>query len=65
MIYKYVDTLNIDDDVVLSRIIVSALSVQGVKDVKDVTINGKKENVEVKSDEKGELRSPPEIFVED
>lgn len=65
MIYQYVDAQNIDDDVVLSRIIVSALSVQGVKDVKDVTINGKKENVEVKSDEKGELRTPPEIFVED
>jgi hypothetical protein len=50
--------------VILSRIIKSALSVQGVRDVRDVTINGRKENIEVKSDEKGELRTL-EILMED
>jgi len=64
LIRQYLGTLNIDEDVVLSHIIKSALSVQGVRDVRDVTINDRKENVEVKSDEKGELRTL-EIFLED
>ena len=49
---------------VLSRIIKSVLNVQGIRDVRDVTINGNKENVEMKLDEKGELRTL-EIFLED
>ncbi|HLB69443.1 MAG TPA: baseplate J/gp47 family protein [Candidatus Methanoperedens sp.] len=63
MIREYIDSLSIDEDVVRSQIIKAALSVQGVKDVHDVTINGKKENIEVRSDEKAELRSPPEIYT--
>lgn len=64
MVREYLSTLNIDEDIVLSRIIKSVLSVQGVRDVKNVTINGSKENVEMKLDEKGELRTL-EIFLED
>ena len=64
MIREYLSTLNIDEDVVLSRIIKSVLNVQGIRDVRDVTINGNKENVEMKLDEKGELRTL-EIFLED
>ena len=64
MIREYLSTLNIDEDVVLSRIIKSVLNVQGIRDVRDVTINGNKENVEMKLDEKGELRTL-EIFMED
>ena len=64
MIREYLSTLNIDEDVILSRIIKSVLNVQGIRDVRDVTINGSKENVEMKLDEKGELRTL-EIFLED
>lgn len=64
MISEYLGTLNIDEDVVLSRIITSVLGVSGIRDVRDVTINTRKENVEIKLDEKGELRSL-EIFLED
>jgi len=63
-IRQYLGTLNIDDDVIVSSIIKSALMVQGVRDVQDVTINGKKENIEVKSDEKGELRNL-QLFTEE
>jgi uncharacterized phage protein gp47/JayE len=57
MVRQYLDTLSINDNVILSHIIKSALGVQGVKDLRDVTINGRKENVVVRSDQKGELRS--------
>lgn len=64
LVQQYLGTLNIDEDVILSRIIKSALSVEGIRDVRDVTINGVKDNVEVKSDEKGELRTL-DIFIEE
>jgi uncharacterized phage protein gp47/JayE len=64
MVQQYLSKLNINEDVVLSRIVKSALSVQGVRDVHDITINDKKGNVEVKTDEKGEIRTL-EIFVGD
>jgi hypothetical protein len=57
-------TLNIGDDIILSRIINSAMSIQGVKDVRDASINGVKGNVAVRPDEKGEFRKL-EIFVGD
>jgi len=63
-IRQYIEALAIDDDVVLSRIIKSVLGVQGIRDVRDVTINDRSENIEVRFDEKGELRSL-EIFVGD
>jgi hypothetical protein len=50
--------------VVLNRIIQAALSVQGVRDVKDVTINKTKGNVDIRMDERGDLRIL-ELFVED
>ncbi|MCE8426290.1 MAG: baseplate J/gp47 family protein [Candidatus Methanoperedens sp.] len=64
MIRQYLGAMNIDDDVIHSQIIKSALGVQGVKDVHDVTINGKKENLVTNPDEKGEFRTL-EIFLED
>ena len=64
MIRQYLGSLNIDEDVILSRIIKAALGVEGIRDVRDVTINDRKENIEMKADEKGELRTL-EIFVED
>lgn len=60
---NYLGTLNIGDDVLLSKIIESALSVTGVKDAKEVAINEKKENALIKEDEKGEYRVL-EIFLE-
>ena len=63
IISQHLSTLNIDDDVILNHIIKSALSIQGVKDVKGITINDIKGNVEMKPDEKAELRSL-EIFIE-
>ncbi len=60
---NYLGTLNIGDDVLISKIIESALSVTGVKDAKEVTINEKKENALIKEDEKGEYRVL-EIFLE-
>jgi len=60
---NYLGTLNIGDDVIVSRIIESALSINGVKDARDITINDKKENVPIKEDEKGEYRTL-EIFLE-
>jgi uncharacterized phage protein gp47/JayE len=63
-IRKYLATLNIDDDVILSQIIKSALIVQGIRDVREVTINDKRENIVIKTDEKSELRTL-EIFIED
>lgn len=62
-IRNYLGTLNIGDDVIVSRIIESALSVTGIKDAREITINDKKENVRIKEDEKGEYRTL-EIFLE-
>jgi uncharacterized phage protein gp47/JayE len=62
-IRQHLGSLNIDEDVILSQIINSALSVQGIRDVRDVTINGLKDNVDVGADEKAELRTL-EIFLE-
>lgn len=62
MVRQYLSTLNIDDDVMLSMIIKSALSVQGVRDVYDITVNGSKENLLIEIGGKGELRSL-EIFM--
>ncbi len=58
---NYLGTLNIGDDVIVSRIIESALSVSGIKDSREVTINDKKENVPIKEDEKGEYRTLEDI----
>ena len=55
-IRNHIATLNIDDDVMLSHIVKSALNVQGIKDVHNIMINGKNQKVEVKFDEKVELR---------
>jgi uncharacterized phage protein gp47/JayE len=60
---NYLGTLNIGDDVFISKIIEAALSVTGVKDARDVTINDRKENALIKEDEKGEYRVL-EIFLE-
>ncbi|MDD1683928.1 MAG: baseplate J/gp47 family protein [Methanoregula sp.] len=63
-IRKYLGTLNIDDDVIRSQIIRRALNIPGIRDVRDVTVNDKKENIEISTDQKGELRIL-EIFVEE
>jgi uncharacterized phage protein gp47/JayE len=60
---KYMASLEIGDDVVISRIIEAAMSVSGVKDAREVTINDKPENIKVKRDEKGDCRLL-EIFME-
>lgn len=60
---KYLASLEIGDDVVISRIIEAAVSVSGVKDVREVTINDKPENIKIKRDEKGDCRLL-EIFME-
>jgi uncharacterized phage protein gp47/JayE len=57
LVRNYFGTLNIDDDVILNHIIKSVLSIEGVRDVRDVTINGIKGNIEMKNDEKCELRT--------
>jgi uncharacterized phage protein gp47/JayE len=64
LVREYFDTLNIDDDVILSRIIKSVLGVEGVRDVRDVTINSITGNAKIKPDEKSELRTL-EIFIGD
>jgi len=59
----YLGSLQINENVILNRLIKLALSVQGIRDVKDITIvkvkeNIKlKENIEVEMDEKVVLRS--------
>jgi uncharacterized phage protein gp47/JayE len=59
----YLSSLQINENVILNRLIKLALSVQGVRDVKDISIvkvkeNIKlKENIEVEMDEKVVLRS--------
>lgn len=63
-IRNYLSRLEINETVVLNRIIQAALSVPGVRDVKDVTINKTRGNVEIRMDERGELRIL-ELFVED
>jgi uncharacterized phage protein gp47/JayE len=63
-IRKYLATLNIDDDVILSQIIKAVLVITGIRDVREVSINDKKENLAIKTDEKAELRIL-EIFVEE
>ncbi|BAI60393.1 conserved hypothetical protein [Methanocella paludicola SANAE] len=60
---KYFASLEIGDDVIISRIIEAAVSVSGVKDVREVTINDKAENVRIKRDEKGDCRLL-ELFME-
>jgi phage-related baseplate assembly protein len=60
---KYLAFLEIGDDVVISRIIEAAVSVSGVKDVREVTINDKPDNIRIKRDEKGDCRLL-EIFME-
>lgn len=60
---NYFSSLNIDADIILSRIINSAMGVSGVSDVRDVSLNGQRKNVVTLADEKGELRNL-EIFLE-
>jgi len=64
LVHEYFGALNIDDDVILNHIIKSVLNVKGIRDVRDVTINDIKDNVEMKPDEKSELRTL-EIFIGD
>jgi uncharacterized phage protein gp47/JayE len=61
---RYLEGLNIDEDVLISRIVLSALNVPGVKDVRNVTVNEKKENITIKPSERGKLRKL-EVFVEE
>lgn len=61
---NYLASLEIDEDVIISQIISAALHVSGVRDVYNVTINGESENIELKFNEKGELRSL-DIFLGD
>ena len=63
-IRSYLGRLEIHETVVLNRVIQAALSVPGIRDVKDVTINKIKGNIEIRMDERGELRMF-ELFVED
>ncbi|WP_424358889.1 baseplate J/gp47 family protein [Methanocella sp. MCL-LM] len=63
-ITEYMSTIDISQDVVISRIILAALQVPGVRDARDIYVNESKDNVDVKLTEKGELRSL-EIFVEE
>jgi uncharacterized phage protein gp47/JayE len=55
-IRKYLATLNIDDDVILSQVIKAALVIPGIRDVREVSINDRKENLVIKTDEKAEVR---------
>jgi phage-related baseplate assembly protein len=55
-IMDYMGTLEIGDDVIVSRIIEAAVGVEGVKDAREVVINGKPDNVLVKETEKGACR---------
>ncbi|MCD1294335.1 hypothetical protein CUJ83_04895 [Methanocella sp. CWC-04] len=64
IIRQYLGGLEIGEDVIMSRIIKAALSPRGIRDARDVTINDKKENIDVMPHEKGELRTL-EIYVED
>jgi uncharacterized phage protein gp47/JayE len=63
-ITEYMSSLDIGQDVVISRMILAALQVPGVKDARDVYVNENNNNIEIKQTEKGELRSL-EIFVEE
>ncbi len=60
---KYFASLEIGDDVIISRIIEAAVSVAGVRDAREVTINDKAENIRIRRDEKGDCRLL-EIFTE-
>jgi len=62
-IRNYLATLNIDDDVIVSQVIKAALLITGIRDVREVSVNEKTENLVIKTDEKAELRIL-EIFVE-
>jgi uncharacterized phage protein gp47/JayE len=61
-IRKYIATLSIDDDVILSQVIKAALIISGIRDVREVSINDNRENLIIKTDEKAELRTL-EIFT--
>jgi uncharacterized phage protein gp47/JayE len=61
---QYLESLSIDEDILISRIVMSAIGVQGVKDVRNVTVNESKENIIVKPNEKGELRTL-DVFMEE
>lgn len=63
MARRYMASLNIGEDAVISRIIKAVLTVPGVRDARGVTLNDKAENVDIKPDEKAELRII-EIFQE-
>jgi uncharacterized phage protein gp47/JayE len=63
-IRDYLGTLGIGDDVVISQIVKAILNVPGVRDVRNVTVNGLHDNIDIKQDERGETRSL-EIYVEE
>jgi phage-related baseplate assembly protein len=63
-IKDYLGTLGIGDDVVISQVVKAALNVEGVRDVRNVTVNGLKDNIDIKQDERGECRSL-EVYLEE
>lgn len=63
-IRDYLGMLGIGDGVIISQIVKAALNIPGVRDVRNVTVNGLKDNIDIKQDERGEHRSL-EIYVEE
>ncbi|HTX44415.1 MAG TPA: baseplate J/gp47 family protein [Methanocella sp.] len=61
---EYLGTLNIGDGVVISQVVKAALNIPGVRDVRDVTVNDSKENIDIRQDERGEFKTL-EIYVEE
>jgi len=52
----YISSLNIGEEVVYSKIMNITLSIEGVYDASDITINGGKENIKIKPEEMVEVR---------
>lgn len=53
----YISSLNIGEEVVYSKIMNIAISVEGVYDTSDITINNGKENIKIKPEEMVEVRA--------
>jgi uncharacterized phage protein gp47/JayE len=60
----YFGSLQIDEDVILNRIVQATLQLPGVQDVEALSLNGTRGNVTVGSDQKAEMRML-EVFMED
>ncbi|MDI6729988.1 MAG: baseplate J/gp47 family protein [Candidatus Altarchaeum sp.] len=54
---EYISLLNIGDDVMYCKIISLVLSIDGVYDISDFSINGIKENIKIKTGERAEARA--------